>query len=92
LIATGGEINKNMKVGVETESFMHDVCVVGETALHKTAAYQSQETIEFLLGAGADKALLDARGESALSWASRHWRDRSIMELLLYGNYENSIM
>jgi len=44
--------------------------MVGETALHRAAAYQSQETIELLLNTGADKTLLDDRGESALSWAS----------------------
>lgn len=65
--------------------------MVGETALHRAAAYQSQETIELLLNTGADKTLLDDRGESALSWASRHWRDRKLLKLLQYGKYENSI-
>lgn len=87
----GAEVNQKAAVGVMTGNFMRDVCVVGETALHRAAAYQSKETIEFLLERGADKTMKDCRKESALSWASRHWRERSILKLLLYGDYENSV-
>jgi len=78
-------------VGAMTGSFMRDVCVVVESALHRAAAYQSKETIQFLLDQGADKSLKDGRGESALSWGSRHWRDRDILKLLLCREFENSI-
>jgi len=33
-------------LGAMTGNFMRDVWVVGETALHRAAAYQSKETIE----------------------------------------------
>lgn len=91
LLDAGIDVNRKTRNGVETGSYMRDVKVVGETALHRAAAYQSKQTIELLLGSGADKSLLDDRGESPLSWASRHWRDRSILKLLLYGTYQNSI-
>lgn len=91
VVEAGCDVNLKTSVGVETGSFMRDVCVVGETALHRAAAYQSQETIELLLNTGVDKTWLDDRGESALSWASRHWRDRKLLKLLQYGKYENSI-
>ena len=87
----GVEVNQKTKVGAMTGNFMRDVWVVGETALHRAAAYQSKETIEFLLEHGADKTLKDSRKESALSWGSRHWRERGILKLLQYGDYENSI-
>jgi ankyrin repeat protein len=91
LVEAGANVNAKTKDGIKTGNFMRDVCVVGETPLHRAAAYQSIETIEFLLSHGADKALKDNRNESALSWASRHWRPREILKILLYGPYENSI-
>jgi len=83
----GAEVNQKTKIGAMTGNFMRDVWVVGETALHRAAAYQSKETIEFLLERGADKTLKDSRKESALSWGSRHWRERSILKLLQYGDW-----
>ncbi len=83
----GAEVNQKTKVGAMTGNFMRDVWVVGETALHRAAAYQSKETIEFLLERGADKTLKDSRKESALSWGSRHWRERGILKLLQYGDW-----
>jgi len=92
LIDHGIDVNRKTKTGIETGGYMRDVCVVGETALHRAAAYQSREVIELLLQAGADKTLKDSHGESTLSWASRHWRERDILKLLLYGKYEDSII
>jgi len=83
----GAEVNQKTKVGAMTGNFMRDVWVVGETELHRAAAYQSKETIEFLLDNGADKTLKDSRKESALSWGSRHWRERGILKLLQYGDW-----
>lgn len=88
LFQFGANPNTRTNVGALTGNFMRDVRVVGETALHRAAAYQSKDTIEFLLRQGADKTLKDARGESPLSWASRHWRDREILKLLEYGTYQ----
>lgn len=83
----GADVNQKTTVGAMTGNFMRDVWVVGETALHRAAAYQSKETIEFLLERGADKTLKDSRKESALSWGSRHWRERGILKLLQYGDW-----
>ncbi len=85
------DVNAQTAVGFETGNFMRDVCVVGETALHRAAAYQPYETIEYLLSKGADQTIKDARGESPLSWASRHWRDRATLKLLQYGSYEGTL-
>lgn len=82
LLSKRADPNARAAEGVETGSFMRDVQVVGETPLHRAAAYQSKATIELLLEKGADKTLRDGRGESALSWASRHWRKRDILKLL----------
>ncbi len=91
LFEFGADPNPKTKVGALTGNFMRDVRVVGETALHRAAAYQSKETIEFLLSRGADKTLKDARGESPLSWASRHWRSRDVLKLLEYGEFKGTI-
>ena len=92
LIRAGADVNAKTKSGVTTGNFMRDVRVVGESPLHRAAAYQSHQTIELLLNSGADKSAKDRRAESALSWASRHWRSRKILRLLAYGEYENSIL
>jgi ankyrin repeat protein len=47
--------------------------------LHRAAAYASEETIQFLLDAGADKTIRDANGDSSQSWASWHWRPKSLI-------------
>ncbi len=85
LLKNGADPNAVAGVGEETGNFMRDVRVVGETPLHRAAAYQSKETIQLLLDYGADKSLRDARGESAISWASRHWRNRDVLRLLAFG-------
>ena len=87
----GADANAKTKAGVVTGNFMRDVCVVGETPLHRAAAYQSEATIKLLLASGADKSIKDNRHESPLSWASRHWRPREILRLLAYGDYEHSL-
>jgi uncharacterized protein len=87
LLNDGADPNLKTKVGIETGNFMRDVRVVGETPLHRAAAYQSTETIQLLIEKGADKTLRDARDESPLSWASRHWRDRETLKLLQYGSF-----
>ena len=92
LVKHGADINRQTKIGVVSGNFMRDVRVVGETPWHRAAAYQSKETIEYLLSQGADKTIKDSRGESPLSWASRHWRAREILRMLQYGEYENSIL
>ena len=79
LIAHGAEVNAKARNGVPTGSFWRDVNVVGETPLHRAAAYCSEEIIDYLLSAGANRSLRDDRGESPQSWASRHWRDKDLV-------------
>jgi len=78
----GAEPNARAAVGVASECFQRDVKVVGETPIHRAAAYCSLEIVDALINAGADRSLRDARGESAQSWASRHWRDLAFVEHL----------
>ncbi len=79
LISHGADVNAKTRNGVPTSSFWRDVNVVGETPLHRAAAYCSEEIIDLLLESGADKTKRDDRGESAQSWASRHWRSRELV-------------
>lgn len=87
LLVRGADPNARAATGVETGCFMRDVRVVGETPLHRAAAYQPKEIIELLLTNGADPAIEDSREESPLSWASRHWRARDVLRLLHYGEH-----
>jgi hypothetical protein len=82
LIRHGANPNRQAKVGVASNCFLKDVQVVGETPLHRAAAYCDAEIVEALLAAGGDTALRDARGESAQSWASRHWREPAFIDRL----------
>ncbi len=68
--------------GVMSLAFWRDVRTRGETPLHRAAAYASEETVEFLLKAGADKTIRDANGDSPQSWASWHWRPKHLIDLL----------
>jgi ankyrin repeat protein len=70
---------------------MRDIRTRGETPLHRAAAYGEAEMIQSLIDAGADKTAKDAHGESPLTWASWHLRDRDVLKLLLYGEFEGSI-
>lgn len=82
LIEHGADPNRRTIPGVKTLAFWRDVRTRGETPLHRAAAYASEETIKFLLQAGADKTIRDANGDSPQSWASWHWRPKPLMDLL----------
>ena len=82
LIEHGAKPNKCTIHGMPTSAFWRDVRTRGETPLHRAAAYASEETIKFLLDAGADKKLRDANGDSPQSWASWHWRPKPLIDLL----------
>ena len=82
LLRHGAEPNRRAGTDVVSSCFWRDVRVVGETPLHRAAAYCSHEIIDALLAAGADRGIRDARGESAQSWASRHWRELILVEHL----------
>jgi ankyrin repeat protein len=82
LIEHGADPNRRTIPGMPTAAFWRDVRTRGETPLHRAAAYASEETVVFLLQAGADKTIRDANGDSPQSWASWHWRPKSLIDLL----------
>src|SRR4030095_762053 len=82
LIEHGSDPNRRTIPGMGTAAFWRDVRTRGETPLHRAAAYASEETVEFLLKAGADKTIRDANGDSPQSWASWHWRSKRLIDLL----------
>ena len=85
LIAHGVNPNQRTIPGVATGIFWRDVRTRGETPLHRAAAYASEDTVKFLLDSGADKTIRDANGDSPQSWASWHWRPKSLIDLLAPG-------
>lgn len=87
LLKAGANPNAKTKRGMETGTFMRDARTRGETPLHRAAACGTAATIQLLLDAGADKTLLDAHGDSALSWASWHRRPVAILRLLCFGDH-----
>ena len=95
LLDAGANPNTKAKSGIPTATYYRDIEVVGETPLHNAAAYGSKEMIELLLKHNADPSLKDDRGESPLTWYSRHQRtsehiklDRDSRDLLLYGEFK----
>ena len=82
LIEHGADPNRRTIPGVKTFAFWRDVRTRGETPLHRAAAYAAEETVQFLLDAGADKTIRDANGDSPQSWASWHWRPKPLIDLL----------
>jgi hypothetical protein len=87
LLENGADVHARTKPGVETGAFMRDVRTVGETALHRAAAYGDEAMIRLLLEHGADREARDAHGDSPLSWASRHLRPGAILALLAFGEH-----
>lgn len=95
ILKAGANPNVKAKSNVETITYYRDTKVIGETPLHLAAAYGSKEMIELLLKYNADPSLKDDRGESPLSWYSRHQRidkhiklERDSRDLLLYGKWK----
>lgn len=91
LVAAGADVTRRTISNIPTLCFARDIRTRGETPLHRAAAYGDLEMIEALIAAGADKGAQDINGESALTWASWHLRDNSILRPLLYGVHEGSI-
>ena len=85
LLDAGADPNAACRTGVISDNFMRDVRVRGETPLHRAAAYAPPSVIQALLDAGASVETKDANDDSALSWASLHRRDRSVLKLLCFG-------
>jgi ankyrin repeat protein len=87
LIDHGADPNRATKPGIETGAFMRDCRTKGETALHRAAAFASEETIQLLLDAGARRDVKDANGDSPLTWASWYLRPDSVLRILCYGQF-----
>ncbi len=95
LLEAGANPNAKAKSGIPTATYYRDIKVVGETPLHLAAAYGSSAMIKVLLQYNADPSLKDDRGESPLTWYSRHQRtskhvrlERDSRDLLLYGEFK----
>lgn len=98
LLGAGADPNAKAAVGVEATLYYRDVTVIGETPLHRAAAYCSGDMIEVLVEAGANPSLKDSRGETALTWFSRHQRRaahvkvaRSYGKMLAYGEWVDRV-
>ncbi len=92
LLAAGADPNRPANVGIETTAYMRDICVRGETPLHRAAIHGDEQMIQHLLDYGADPSIKDAHGESPLCWASRARRPaKPILKMLLYGKFVGSI-
>lgn len=98
LLDAGADPNVKANVGVATGHYWRDICVIGETPLHRAAACGDDEMIRLLIDAGADPSLKDAHGESPLTWFSRHQRDKPMLRLetrdmkqLGYGEWTDSL-
>jgi len=87
LLDAGADPNLATKPSAESGAFMRDVRTRGETALHRAAAFASEETIQLLLNAGAKIDAKDMNGDSPLTWASWHLRPDSILRKLLYDGF-----
>lgn len=87
LVAAGADPNRTTKPGVETGGFMRDCRTRGETALHRAAAFASEETIQLLLDAGAIVDAKDVNGDTPLSWASWYTRADTVLKKLCYGQF-----
>jgi ankyrin repeat protein len=87
LLAHGADPNRATRPGIETGSFMRDCRTKGETPLHRAAAFGTEETVELLLAAGADREATDANGDTPLSWASWYARPDPVLRRLCYGAF-----
>jgi ankyrin repeat protein len=87
LLGRGADPNRATKPGVETGCFMRDCRTKGETPLHRTAAFGTEETIDLLLAAGAVKEAKDVNGDTPLSWGSWYGRPDVILRKLCYGPF-----
>ena len=87
LLAAGADPNASTVPGAPTGSFMRDCRTVGETPLHRAAAFGTARAVQMLLDAGANREARDANGDTPLSWASWHLRPAAILQKLCYGDH-----
>ena len=82
LLENGANPNGRTVAGVHSHNFYHGAKTKGESPLHRAAAFCSEATIELLMAYGADKNLLDAHGDTPLSWACWYRRPKSLIDKL----------
>ncbi len=87
LVAAGADPNRTTTPGAETGGFMRDCRTRGETALHRAAAFASEDTIQLLLNAGATVDARDVNGDTPLGWASWYTRPDTVLRKLCYGQF-----
>ena len=87
LLAAGADPNRPTKPGIPTGAFMRDCRTKGETPLHRAAAFASEQVLDLLLGACANREARDMNGDTPLSWASWHTRPDSVLRKLCYGEF-----
>lgn len=81
LLKAGANPNVHCKVGIPTPALDFGTKVIGETPLHRAAAFGSEEMIELMVEAGADITATDAHGETPLTWYGRFQRRRPHLKL-----------
>ena len=87
LLAHGADPNRATRPSVETGCFMRDCRTKAESPLHRAAAFGTEETIDLLLCAGADREARDMNGDTPLSWGSWYARPDAILRRLCYGTF-----
>ncbi len=87
LVAAGADPNRTTKPGTETGAFMRDCRTKGETALHRAAAFASDDIVQLLLDAGATVDARDMNGDTPLGWASWYTRPDAVLRKLCYGQF-----
>ncbi len=88
LLAHAANPNAKTKPNQKLGSFMRDCKSMGETPLHRAAAFADEATISLMLSEGANKETRDASGDSPLAWASWHLRPAAILRLLCFGEHQ----
>ena len=82
LLDAGANPNVHCKVGIATPALDFGTKVIGETPLHRAAAFGSEEMIQLLVEAGADINATDAHGETPLTWYGRFQRRKPHLTLV----------
>lgn len=81
LLQAGANPNVHCKVGIATPALDFGTKVIGETPLHRAAAFGDEEMIQSLVDYGADITATDAHGETPLTWYGRFQRRRAHLKL-----------